>query len=480
MYEVLNGLEPACFFKWFGEISRIPRGSRKEGQIIAFCQEFAQKRSLECEVDQRGNVFMRVPATKGYEKEPPVLLQAHLDMVWVKDPGVEFDFEIQPIQLLRQDNWLIGDGTTLGADNGVGVATMLALADEQDIPHPPLELLFTVEEEVGLKGIRCFDMSKIKARRMLNMDCGYTHELCVSSAGATSSAIEKVYNVTSVPAEDVVLKVAITGGKSGHSGIMIWKGRACAGNEMGELMAALEEIPVKLCAISTAEKAILGACTVVVSLPKDCQARAVQLLEERFAEIQGIYRGVESNLTLSIAAEQAVTCVDPKATRQIFTAMRLMRTGVYRLNENDPSITITSGALLPIIFKDGKLSLRYNIRSANDADMDALYRKMARLAELLDMELIKRDRYSGWPERTNSAFLEKFQNAHLRVCGYPADLERVHGGIEVGMIVGAIPDMDAVGYAPTARGAHTTKEYLVIDEVKPYWEVLKEVLAAKG
>ncbi len=480
MYEVLTGLEPACFFKWFGEVSKIPRGSTKEGQIIAFCQEFAQKRNLECEVDQRGNVFMRVPATKGYENEPPVLLQAHLDMVWVKNPDVEFDFETQPIPLIRRDNWLVGDGTTLGADNGVGVATMLALADEQDIPHPPLELLFTVEEEIGLKGIRDFDMSKITARRMLNMDSGYSHELCVSSAGATSSVIEKTYVVTPVPAENTVLKVAITGGKSGHSGIMIWKGRACAGNEMGELMAALEDIPVKLCSISTPEKAILGACTVVISLPEDCQARAVQLLEQRFAEIQSIYRGVEPNLALSISEERAETCADPKATRQIFTAMRLMRTGVYRLNENDPSITITSGALLPIIFKDGKLSLRYNIRSANDADMDALYRKMSRLAELLDMELIKLDRYSGWPERADSAFLEKFQNAHMRVCGYPAELERVHGGIEVGMIVGAIPDMDAVGYAPTARGAHTTQEYLVIDEVEPYWAVLKEVLAAKG
>ena len=397
--KLLKGYEPEAFFRWFGAITQIPRGSRNEEKIIAFCQEFAKDRNLGCQVDRKGNVFMRVPATEGYENEPTILLQAHLDMVWTKEPGKEFDFDSEPIHIIRRDNWLMGDGTTLGADNGVGVATMLALADAKDIPHPPLELLFTVEEEIGLKGIRCFDMSKISARRMLNMDSGYSHEFCVSSAGATASIIEKTYVVTHVPAKHAVLKVAATGGKSGHSGIMIWKGRACAGNEMGELMAVLEDIPVKLCSINTPEKAILGACTVVVSLPEDHKARAVQLLEQRFEEIRSIYRGVEPDLALSITEECAETCADPKTARQIFTAMRLMRTGVYRLNENDPSITITSAALQSITFNDGKLSLRYHIRSANDADMDALYRKMARLAELLDMELIKLDRYSGWPER---------------------------------------------------------------------------------
>lgn len=480
MYEVLKDLEPRCFFEWFGAISQIPRGSCKEEQIIAFCQDFAKERNLDCQVDQKGNVFMRVPATEGYENEPSILLQAHLDMVWVKDPGKEFDFDNEPIHIIRRDNWLMGDGTTLGADNGVGVATMLALADAKDIPHPPLELLFTVEEEIGLKGIRCFDMSKIKARRMLNMDCGYSHEVCVSSAGSTACAIKKAYPVTPVASEDAVLEAAITGGKSGHSGIMIWKGRACAANEMGELMAVLENIPVKLCRLKTAEKAILGACTAVICVPRENKEAAKQLLEQRFEEIRTIFSDREPDLKLTISEGAATTCADPKATGQIFTAMRLLRTGLLRLNENDPTITITSGALTPSYFEEGELKIGYSIRSANTADMDATYRKMSTLVGLLDMELEKLDRHTGWPERAGSAFLEKFLDAHQRICGYPAQLERVHGGIEAGPIVGAIPDMDAVGYAPTARGAHTTKEYLAIDEVEPYWLVLKEVLASRG
>lgn len=479
MYEVLKGLEPRCFFEWFGAISQIPRGSCKQEKIVAFCQNFAKERNLDCQVDQRGNVFMRAPATDGYENEPTILLQAHMDMVWVKDAGVEFDFETQPINLIRRDNWLMADGTTLGADNGVGVATMLAVADSKDIPHPPLELLFTADEEIGLKGIRCFDMSKITARRMLNMDCGYSHEVCVSSAGSTSSAIKKTYPITSVSPEDAVLEVAITGGKSGHSGIMIWKGRACAGNEMGELMSVLENIPVKLCRMKTAEKAILGACTAVICVPRDSKDEAVRLLNQRFEEIHTIFSDREPDLKLTITEGTAATCVDPKITGQIFTAMRLLRTGLLRLNENDPTITITSGALAPSYFEDGELKIGYSIRSANTCDMDATYRKMATLTKLLDMELEKLDRHTGWPERVGSAFLEKFLDAHQRVCGFPAKLERVHGGIEAGPIVGAIPDMDAVGYAPTARGAHTTKEYLAIDEVEPFWLVLKEVLASR-
>ncbi len=480
MYEVLKGLEPRCYFEWFGAITEIPRGSCKEEKIIAFCRDFAEVRDLFCDIDESGNVFMRVPATEGYEDEPAILLQAHLDMVWVKEPGVEFDFENEPIKIVRRDNWIMGDGTTLGADNGVGVATMLALADAKDIPHPPLELLFTVEEEIGLKGIRRFDMSKITARRMLNMDCGYTHEICVSSAGSIKAAINKAYPVVPVNPDDVVLEVAITGGKGGHSGIMIRKGRACAANEMGELIAALNGISVKLCCLETAEKAILGACKAVICVPREDEEVAKQLLEQRFEEIRSIFSDRDPDLKLTISDGTADGCTDPKAAVQIFTALRLLRTGLLRLSENDPPSTITSGAVTNSYFREGKLRISYSIRSANTADMDATYRKLSALAGLLDMEFEKLDRYPGWPERAESAFREKFIDAHQRICGFPAQIERVHGGIEIGPIVGAIPDMDAVGYAPTARAAHTTQEYLAIDEVEPFWLVLKDVLASRG
>ena len=423
---------------------------------------------------------MRVPATEGYEDEPAVLLQAHLDMVWTKDPGKEFDFDNKPIPLVLNGSWLMGDGTTMGADNGVGVATMLALADAKDIPHPPLELLFTVEEEIGLKGIRRFDMSKISARRMLNMDCGYSHEICVSSAGATKAAVRRTYPLTPVTGEDAVLKVAITGGRGGHSGIMIIKGRACAANEMGELMAALEDIPVKLCSLETAERAILGSCTAVICVPREDAEAAKQLLEQRFEEIRSIFADRDPDLKLTVSAGTAETCTSPEDAARIITALRLLRSGPLRLGESDPRNTITSASMMPSYFRDGELKISYHVRSANDADMDAEYRKAAALARLLDMDLETTDRYTGWPERPGSAFLEKFVDAHQRICGFPARIECIHGGVEVGPIVGAIPDMDAVGYAPTARAAHTTKEYLDIDEVEPFWLVLKDVLASRG
>lgn len=478
-YDELRSLQPQVFFDWFFRISHIPRGSRNERQAIIFCEQFAKERGLKYETDAKGNVFMEVPATEGYENEPPILMQAHLDIVCIKNNHVKFDFDKDPIRLMIDGDFLRAEGTTLGADNAVGIATMLALADSTDIPHPKLELLFTVEEEVGLLGIRQFDMKKIKARRMLNMDCGYSHVLCVSSAGKIATRIQKEYPLSPILENDTVLMVTISGGAGGHSGLAANKGRACAGNEMGELLSSLDGIGMRLCSFRTDSRALLKSCTATIAVPKENFESVQHRLEQRFAEITAVFSKQESHLRLSIQTTQVEQCASETESKQIVRALQLLRTGTYRVLETDPSSVVTSGSLQPSSFENGLLQFSYLIRSSVDADMERLYRKTAALAELLNMKLEKRDQYSGWPECAHSSFHEQFQKAHIELYGVPMEIERVHGGIETGIIVGAIPDMDAVGYAPTAHGAHTTDEYLEIKEVLPFWNVLTTVLARK-
>ncbi len=480
---VLSTLSPHEFFHWFEIISSIPRGSSKEGRFIAFLQEFAQERGLPCEVDDGGNVFMRVPASPGYEDVPGILFQAHMDMVWVKDAGVDFDFETKPIHMEIRDGFLAAKGTTLGADNGVGLATMLAIADSSEIRHPSLEFLFTTEEEIGLVGIRKFDYGKILSRRMINMDCGDSHVIAVSSAGSAKMRIEADLQTETVTRDSqpvCALTVRVSGCKGGHSGLQIHHGGACAANAMGSLLAAVSSDISRIYAIRSAEKPILKWCEADLIVPGKSRKALETALTDRFSVIRKAYEATDPEIALEIRETEipanVLSAVDSERVKLL---LQLFQTGPYKTNPEDHSILITSGNIGRVVLTEGHLLLNFNIRSSEDNDKSLRVLRYQQLAHTLGMKLELLDAYSGWPEKEKSHFRDQFVRAHERLFGYVPAWERVHGGIEVGMITGAIPEMDAVGIAPTSRGAHTTEERLYINEVAPYWELIKEVLAEK-
>lgn len=467
-YDCLKGLEPADFFYWFGQICQIPHGSHKEEKLVAFLTDFARKRGFFCESDESNNLLVRVPATTGYESQPPFLLQAHSDMVWQAD--VPFDFENSPIDLQVVGNKLMAKGTTLGADNAVGMATMLALADG-DYPHPELELLFTAAEEVGMVGIKAFDLRKLKSRRMLNMDCGDSHVLCVTSAGSITGQVEKSYSLSPVDPQWQVFSLTLTGGKGGHSGICANMGRACGVNLLADLLL---ESPVRLCALE-ADGAIIKQVHAIIAMPADLR----DTLQQRFARIKIAYQQTDPDWQLLFEPAEHTTALSSDDSADLLLALSLLRTGQVRNDGNLPQFVMTSGQLRSAQLRSGALNIMYGVRSASNADGSIYFdRTRAQLARLgLQLQLISR--YSGWQEREHSPLRQQFAAMHQQLFGYDIAIERIHGGIEVGTIMGAIPDMDAVGLAPTARGAHTTGEYLLIDEVAPYWQLLTAVLAEK-
>jgi len=469
-YECLKGLEPAEFFRWFGAVSRIPRGSGKEAGFVEFLRQFAAERKLFFTADGENNVLIRVPASAGYETQPPFLFQAHSDMVWRKEQGKEFDFETQPIPLMVQGDRLIADGTTLGADNAVGLATMLALADG-DHPHPELELLFTSREEVGMLGARAYDYSAIRARRMVNMDCGDSHVLCVTSAGSTVCRVTGAFSMEPVT-EGRCLHLRPVGGLGGHSGLCANMGRSCAANLLGDLLL---DLPVRICSCF-GQGAILKSCEAVVILPEDISVHALQ---DKFDALASVCAGSDPGWRLEVKPAEAASALSVEDSANIALALSLLRTGQFRADGVDPRIIVTSGHIGSFSLVFGAFELAFAVRSASDADADSLAARYAAILRRLGIALEVTDRKTGWQEDRGSVLRQKFQRVHTRLFGEEMELERVHGGVEVGVVKGAIPDMDAVGVAPTARGAHTTGEYLLLDEVQPYWQLILGVLEEK-
>lgn len=479
-YPALKDFQPQEFFKWFGEICKIPHGSYNEKGMTEFLIEFAKQRNIKYTADEKGNVFMNIPASKGYEDQPAILFQAHTDMVCVKDEDVEFDFKKDSIKLKIDGDKLTANGTTLGADNGVGVATMLAIADSQQIVHPELELIFTVEEEPGLFGIRAFDMSLIKARRMINMDCGDSHVLAISSLGTHSALIKREFELQDTNKEYQALELHLSGGLGGHAGLMARKGRACAAHNMGLLLSAIEEFAPCLCSFESSG-AIAKECKAIIVANANSMNEIKLELYKAFSGISSIYAKTDPNLVFSMEVLKHLPekCISSSDTQDIANLLCTVKCGLNREDGSNNSTTVTLTIFSAAKLVNGVFDSTYIVRSSNDADRENLYNYYKKMCSLFGFTVTHRDMYSGWNEAVNSPFRDKCVAVHDKLFGYKPEFEAVQGGIETAIVKGAIPDMDAVGFAPTARGAHTTQEYILLPETPDYWKWMLELLREK-
>ncbi len=480
MTYMLEGLKPAGFFKWFEEITRIPRGSGHEEKIAAFLEHFAAERGLECLRDQLNNVLIRVPATPGYENEPSILLQGHMDMVWAKDATATVVLETDPLELCIRDNKLKAKGTTLGADDGVAIATMLAIADDNTIAHPALECLCTVEEETGLIGIRNADLSAIKSRRMINLDAGSSHEICVSSVGMKMLSFEKAFDCCA-KAGLTQLRLNLFGGLGGHAGIECHKNRACCINIMGELLFMLSrEMPVYLAEIKTEGPSIHGACEAYASVPAAHAAEAEIMLQTLFHGINGRYQKTDPNLKFEVSAcEEAKAVLSAEDSANIIRAMFFLHTGVRKSDPEDLNIIITSITFSKISLQCGEFEAGYSIRSLDDSVRDMWYCRTEELLRMLGFQVTTVHQFTAWPGSGNCVMQNRFAREHKRLFGKDIQILHLHASIEANVLIGQIPDMDAVGIQPTAVDFHTPNEALLIDQVQPFWDLLLAVLAQK-
>lgn len=476
----LENLKPKGFFKWFEEITRIPHGSGHEEKIAAFLESFAKERGLVCIRDKMNNVLIRVPATAGYENEPPILLQGHMDMVWAKDSTATIDLETDPLELCISGNKLKAKGTTLGADDGVAIATMLAIADDSTIAHPELEFLCTVDEETGLIGIRNADLSVIKSRRMINLDAGNSHQICVSAAGAKMVSFEKKFD-TCAKEGLTQLHLNLFGGLGGHAGILSHKNRACCINIMGELLYTLRrEMPVYLAEIIAEGPSIHGSCEVYVSVPAVRAAEAENILQKQFREINGRYQKTDPNLTFEVSAQDTDKGIlSAEDSANIIRAMFLLHTGVRKSDAEDLRIIITSITFSKISLIAGAFSGAYSIRSLDNSVRELWYYRTEELLRMLGFAVTVKHEFTAWPGSEHVVMQNRFAQAHKRLFGEDINILHLHASIEANVLIGQIPEMDAVGIQPTAVDFHTPDETLFIDQVQPFWDLLLAVLAQK-
>lgn len=478
---ILKGFESSTLLYYFENITKIPHASGNEGQLKEYIIHLAKVNGMTYWQDKKGNLMVYVPASEGCEDVPSVLFQAHLDMVCVCAEGVTHDFEKESLELyIENKKYLRARGTTLGADNAVGIIAMLALVEDRSIIHPPLELLFTVEEESGLAGIREVEFERILSRRMINMDCGDSGEMCVSTAGAAYCRI--MLPVTVECAENkVVMNIHIKGLTGGHSGLRIGLGRASAPQLLGRLMYRIIS-GIEGSRIVSLEcpdtSGIVTQCSCVIAYDKNDEDKVIDIIDSLTAEYIVEYKQTDPNIRLCKEKTTGSTMMDECTSWRITKFLFLLPAGVIKHDPDEVDVVVCSTNTTHVYLKDGMLTIALMIRSSVDEMKWELARQMQLISEMLDGTFVVDDYFSGWPYKQNSDLQLIFMEAQNRLYGNDLRLVKLHSCAETGIIAAAIPDMDIVGIAPDSKGAHTVDEYLNIESLEPFWVLIKEALKA--
>lgn len=477
METVVKGRNPASVFRWFEAISTIPRPSYKEEKIADFLVRFAEERDLWHYRDAQNNVLIKRPATKGLERIPPVLFQGHTDMVCEKNADVEHDFERDPLKLRVDGNFLRATGTTLGADDGIAVAMMLALLDGEIPEHPALECLFTTAEEVGLDGAQSFDYSKINARRMINLDSEELGVVTAGCAGGLRSDLTLTYQTEPFAGE--ALRLSVGGLMGGHSGENINSGRANADKVMGRLLAALaERTDVRLISLSGGSKdnAIPRECEALLAVP-DFEA-ADRCLSAVAAEIAAELSEDDRGFTVKTEQVSAGSeMLSKEDTRRAIAILVCVANGVFEMCKGVEGLVEFSRNLGIIRHEAGKLEFIFFARSPREGQLDSAKRELDLLAQMSGCTVKHFGRHPGWDFAKRSGLRDTYLEAYRKVTGREAIVNVIHAGLECGVIYAKVPDMDMISIGPTMHDIHSPAEALDMDSVETFWAVLKQWIA---
>lgn len=477
MEYIIKNRKPQSVFRYFEEISAIPRGSYNEAEIASYLEAFAKERGLECYRDAVHNVLIKAPASKGMEHAPTLMLQGHTDMVCEKNGDVEHDFTKDPLKLYLDGKYLRARGTTLGGDNGIAVAIMLALLDGEIAEHPAYECLFTTAEEVGLDGAHAFDYSRISARRMINLDSEEQGVVTVGCAGGIRSDLTLRYR--SVPFRGACVRVEIKGLMGGHSGANIDSGRANANKLMGRILAALRE-KTEVCLVSltggSKDNAIPRECTACLAVPNaDVAIDLIAEQAERIAEELGADdRGF--TVICETEAEEA-TMMSAEQTEQVISVLCCAANGVLEMSRQVKGLVEFSRNLGVIQHEAGKLTMVFSSRSSIENQLDASVRELDLLAKLTGFESRHYSRYPGWNYAPSSPLRDRYLEVYRRLTGREARVDIIHAGLECGVISSHLPDMDMISIGPDMKDIHSPDEALDLDSVEEFWKVLEALIA---
>ena len=445
-------------------------------------KDFGSKLGLETIVDEVGNVIIRKPATKGMENRKGVILQGHLDMVPQKNSDKQFDFEKDPIAALIQGDWVTADGTTLGSDNGIGVAAAMAVLESTGIPHGPIEALFTVDEETGMTGAFGLKPGLLRGEILINMDSEDEGELYVGCAGGIDISASKSYSEEESPAGHSAYRVALRGLKGGHSGMDISLGRANANKLLFRfLMQAESDLHIRIAEASGGDlrNAIPRESSAVVLVPADLDGK----FEKLIASTEEIYRKefaeTEPDLQLTCSKTGMPDQVVPlREQYQFIRAVFACPNGVQRMSQSMPGLVETSNNLAIVRLGGGSFEALNLTRSSVDSAKEATAWKIAAVFHLIAADVTLSGEYPGWKPDMQSPILKVCQQVYEKEFGKIPEIKAIHAGLECGLLGGVYPHLDMISFGPTIRFPHSPDEKVEISTVKKFWEFLVAILKA--
>jgi dipeptidase D len=480
MGSAIDGLTPPLVWKYFVELSRIPRCSKHETAASQFVVDTARRLGLTVAQDRFGNVVVKKPASAARVNAPGVCLQGHLDMVCEKSPTAAHDFSKDPIELVRRGNTLTANGTTLGGDNGIAVATNLAIMEDRSLEHGPLELLFTVDEETGLTGAHNLEPGFIESRILLNLDSEDEGVLYVGCAGGKDTIGTWLLEFEPAPQGMSPLALTVTGLRGGHSGLEIDKGRGNAIKILGRVVRALAASGARLCRLDGGNKrnAIPREATALLYVPDAASARGT------VAHWHEVLRA-----ELSTVEPQLLVTANPPATapQQVFDTrlqtlvvqtLAALPHGVIKMSADIPTLVETSTNLAVVTTEGNTLSVATSQRSSVASEIDEIVDSVSTILELAGARVEHTDGYPGWKPNLNSPILKTATTIFKSLFGREPDVKAVHAGLECGIIGEKFPGIDMVSFGPTLEGVHSPDEKIYVDTVPRFWDFLLAILKA--
>lgn len=474
-------LQPAVVFHYFEEVCQVPRPSKKEEKIRAYLLEFAKKHGLAAKTDEAGNVLIEKPASAGKENLKTVVLQSHMDMVCEKNKDTEHNFETDPIQTYVDGEWLRAKGTTLGADNGIGIATQLAVLASEDIEHGPIQCLFTVDEETGLTGAFALKEGFMNGDILINLDSEDEGELFIGCAGGAGTTAQFPCPMTAAPEGYFFFRVAVKGLTGGHSGDDINKNRANANKLLDRFLVQLmEKYDLRLCEIDggNLHNAIPREAHAVCAVPmKDKESVRVDL-NVYLSEVENEFAVTEPNLVMELESESPrAEVMEQEAMKKSLLSFYAVHNGVYAMSQDIPGLVETSSNLASVKQRDGKIVVVTSQRSSILSSRKDMSQMVAAAFLLGGAEVTTGDGYPGWKPNPNSEVLQIAVESYKRLFATEPKIKAIHAGLECGLFLEKYPSLDMVSFGPTLRGVHSPDERMLIPTVDKFWRHLLDVLA---
>lgn len=478
MSEAVRALEPKALWNHFADLNAVPRPSKKEERVIQFMVDFGKSLGLETATDAIQNIIIKKPATPGMENRQTVILQSHVDMVHQKNNATQFDFDKEGIKMLVDGDFVKADGTTLGADNGIGVASIMALLSSTNIPHPALEAMFTIDEETGMTGAMELDPSFYDGTILLNLDTEDDDEISIGCAGGIDTNTTYNYKEVATPSGVVSFKIDINGLMGGHSGMDIDKGRGNANKLMNRLFY---NSPVSFYVHEIngggLRNAIPRESWSVVSVSQNDASAFESHVANSLKTFQSELKAVEKNLNIECTkTETPSKCMSEADFKKIVNALYALPNGVFKMSLDFEGLVETSSSLAQVVVKNGVFETKSLQRSSVESTKDDVANAIKSTFELMGAEIEQTGDYPGWEPNPDSAILKSMAALYRKLFNEEPQVKACHAGLECGILGKHLPHVDMISFGPNIRHAHSPDECTQISSVQKFWGYLLEVL----